>query len=133
MVPTSTGAAKAVGLVLPQLKGKLNGLAIRVPTPNVSLVDLVVNTAKPVTKEAINNALIAAANGPLKGILLALDAPLVSGDLNGNPHSSIVDLELTSVMGDNMAKVLAWYDNEWGFSNRMVDLCKKIAVMQGAA
>ncbi len=133
MVPTSTGAAKAVGLVLPQLKGKLNGLAIRVPTPNVSLVDLVINTNKPVTKEAVNNALVEAANGPLKGILLALNAPLVSGDLNGNPHSSIVDLELTSVMGTNMAKVLAWYDNEWGFSNRMVDLCRKIATMEGAA
>ncbi|MDP2305066.1 MAG: type I glyceraldehyde-3-phosphate dehydrogenase [Pseudomonadota bacterium] len=133
MVPTSTGAAKAVGLVLPQLKGKLNGLAIRVPTPNVSLVDLVINTTRPVTKEAINNALIEAANGPLKGILLAVNAPLVSGDLNGNPASSIVDLELTSVMGDHMAKVLSWYDNEWGFSNRMVDLCRKIAAMEGAA
>ncbi|MES2640831.1 MAG: type I glyceraldehyde-3-phosphate dehydrogenase [Myxococcota bacterium] len=133
MVPTSTGAAKAVGLVLPQLKGKLNGLAIRVPTPNVSLVDLVINTSKPVTKESVNNALIEAANGPLKGILLAVNAPLVSSDLNGNPASSIVDLELTAVMGDNMVKVLAWYDNEWGFSNRMVDLCRKIAAVEGAA
>ncbi|MDP2315885.1 MAG: type I glyceraldehyde-3-phosphate dehydrogenase [Pseudomonadota bacterium] len=134
MVPTSTGAAKAVGLVLPELKGKLNGLAIRVPTPNVSLVDLVINTRKPVTKEAINAALVeAATNGPLKGILLAVNAPLVSGDLNGNPASSIVDLELTSVMGDRMAKVLSWYDNEWGFSNRMVDLCRKIAAVEGAA
>ena len=127
MVPTSTGAAKAVGLVLPELKGKLNGFAVRVPTPNVSLVDLVINTSKPVTKDAINAALAEAAAGELKGILSAVHAPLVSLDLNGNPHSSIVDLELTSTMGDNMGKVLSWYDNEWGFSNRMVDLCKMIA------
>ena len=127
MVPTSTGAAKAVGLVLPELKGKLNGLAVRVPTPNVSVIDLVFNTEKPVTKEAINNALIAAAEGPMKGILLALNQPLVSSDLNDNPHSSIVDLELTMVMGDKMAKVFSWYDNEWGYSNRMVDLCGLIA------
>ncbi|MBM4369690.1 MAG: type I glyceraldehyde-3-phosphate dehydrogenase, partial [Deltaproteobacteria bacterium] len=127
MVPTSTGAAKAVGLVLPELKGKLNGLAIRVPTPNVSVVDLVFNTEKPVSKDAINAALSAAALGPMKGVLAAVKAPLVSLDLNGNPHSSIVDLELTAVMGDRMAKVLSWYDNEWGFSNRMVDLCRKIA------
>ncbi|HNC94646.1 MAG TPA: type I glyceraldehyde-3-phosphate dehydrogenase, partial [Myxococcota bacterium] len=124
---TSTGAAKAVGLVLPELKGKLNGLAVRVPTPNVSVIDLVFNTEKPVTKEAINNALIAAAEGPMKGILLALNQPLVSSDLNDNPHSSIVDLELTMVMGDKMAKVFSWYDNEWGYSNRMVDLCGLIA------
>ncbi|MEN9785614.1 MAG: glyceraldehyde-3-phosphate dehydrogenase, type [Pseudomonadota bacterium] len=133
MVPTSTGAAKAVGLVLPQLKGKLNGLAIRVPTPNVSLVDLVFTSREPVTKESINAALSAAAAGPLKGVLAAVDAPLVSLDLNGNPHSSIVDLELTSTMGTHMGKVLAWYDNEWGFSNRMVDLCAKIAKMEGRA
>ena len=132
MVPTSTGAAKAVGLVLPELKGKLNGFAMRVPTPNVSVVDLTFNTSKPVTKEAINNALIAAANGPMKGILAAVNAPLVSLDLNGNPHSSIIDLELTSVMGDRMAKVLSWYDNEWGFSNRMVDLCRIIAQKSAA-
>lgn len=127
MVPTSTGAAKAVGLVLPELKGKLNGMAMRVPTPNVSVVDLVFITEKPVTKETINAALAAAAAGPLKGILSARSAPLVSSDLNGDPHSSIVDLDLTSTMGSNMAKVLSWYDNEWGFSNRMVDLCRKIA------
>ncbi|GDX78875.1 glyceraldehyde-3-phosphate dehydrogenase [Deltaproteobacteria bacterium] len=127
MVPTSTGAAKAVALVLPELKGKLNGLAMRVPTPNVSVVDLVFNTEKPVTKQAINDAFIAAANGPMKGILAAVNAPLVSIDLNGDPHSSIVDLELTQVMGTNMAKVMSWYDNEWGFSNRMVDLCRLIA------
>ena len=130
MVPTSTGAAKAVALVLPKLKGKLNGLAIRVPTPNVSVVDLTFTTTKPVTKEAINAALVAAAEGPMKGVLAAVNAPLVSLDLNGNPHSSIVDLELTTTMGTNMAKVLSWYDNEWGFSNRMVDLCAKIAGME---
>jgi glyceraldehyde 3-phosphate dehydrogenase len=133
MVPTSTGAAKAVGLVLPELKGKLNGLAVRVPTPNVSMVDLVFTTKKPVSKDAINAALVAAADGPLKGVLAAVSAPLVSLDLNGNPHSSIVDLELTCTMGDTMGKVLSWYDNEWGFSNRMVDLCVKIARMEGKA
>ncbi len=128
MVPTSTGAAKAVGLVLPELKGKLTGLGIRVPTPNVSLTDLVFTTERPVTKESINAAFTAAAEGPMKGILAALHAPLVSSDCNGNPHSSIVDLDLTMTMGTNMAKVMAWYDNEWGFSNRMVDLAVKIAV-----
>lgn len=127
MCPTSTGAAKAVGLVLPALKGKLNGLAIRVPTPNVSLVDLTFVTERPITKETINAAMVAAAEGPLKGILSAVYAPLVSTDLNGNPHSSIVDLELTSTMGTHLGKVLAWYDNEWGFSNRMVDLAVRIA------
>jgi glyceraldehyde 3-phosphate dehydrogenase len=132
MVPTSTGAAKAVGLVLPELKGKLNGFAVRVPTPNVSLVDLVINTTQPVTKDAINAALSEAAAGELKGILSAVKAPLVSLDLNGNPHSSIVDLELTQVIGERMAKVLAWYDNEWGFSNRMVDLCKRLAVQEAS-
>ncbi|MFN7146649.1 MAG: type I glyceraldehyde-3-phosphate dehydrogenase [Myxococcota bacterium] len=132
MVPTSTGAAKAVGLVLPELKGKLNGFSVRVPTPNVSLVDLVFTSSRPMTKESVNAALTEAANGPLKGILSAVNAPLVSLDLNGNPHSSIVDLELTQMMGDRMAKVLAWYDNEWGFSNRMVDLCKLLAT-KGAA
>ena len=127
MVPTSTGAAKAVGLVLPELKGKLNGLAVRVPTPNVSVVDLVFNTERPIPREAINDALIAAANGPMKGILAAVSAPLVSLDLNGNPHSSIVDLDLTQVIGSHMGKVMSWYDNEWGFSSRMVDLCRRMA------
>ncbi len=127
MVPTSTGAAKAVALVLPQLKGKLNGMAIRVPTPNVSLVDLSFNTRKPVTKEAINQALINAAENELKGILAISDEPLVSIDLCGNPHSSIVDIELTEVQGDNFAKILTWYDNEWGFSNRMLTLTKLLA------
>ncbi|HJN74983.1 MAG TPA: type I glyceraldehyde-3-phosphate dehydrogenase [Myxococcota bacterium] len=124
VVPTSTGAAKAVGLVLPELAGKLNGMAIRVPTPNVSLVDLVVNLDADVTAEQVNAAFVEAAEGPLAGILAAVDAPLVSTDLVGNPHSSIVDLPLTAVIGDRMLKVLTWYDNEWGFSNRMVDLAR---------
>ena len=127
MVPTSTGAAKAVGLVLPSLNGKLNGMAIRVPTPNVSLVDLVFESEKPMTVDAINNALEAAANGPLKGILEYSTAPLVSVDLVGNPHSSIIDGLSTQTLGSHMAKVLCWYDNEWGFSNRMVDLTKRIS------
>ena len=126
MVPTSTGAAKAVALVLPQLKGKLNGMAIRVPTPNVSLVDLSFNTRKPVSKDAINNALTAAAEGPLKGVLAISNEPLVSVDLCGNPNSSIVDVSLTEVQGENFGKILSWYDNEWGFSNRMLTLTKKL-------
>ena len=124
MVPTSTGAAKAIGLVIPELKGKLDGLAIRVPTPNVSLVDLVFESERPTTAEELNAAFRAAAAGPLKGILEATDEPLVSGDLCGNPHSSIIDLALTSVNDGTMVKILAWYDNEWGFSNRMVSLSK---------
>ncbi len=127
MVPTSTGAAKAVALVLPQLKGKLNGMAIRVPTPNVSLIDLAFNTREPITKEAINNALIEAANGPLKGILGISNEPLVSVDLCGNPHSSIVDVALTEVQGERFGKILSWYDNEWGFSNRMLTLTKMLS------
>ncbi len=124
MVPTSTGAAKAVGEVLPSLKGKLDGMAIRVPTPNVSLVDMVITLERDTTVEEVNAAFVAAAQGPLKGILAAESAPLVSQDLVGNPHSSIVDLQLTAVMGGNTVKVLTWYDNEWGFSNRMIDLAK---------
>jgi glyceraldehyde 3-phosphate dehydrogenase len=131
MVPTSTGAAKAVGLVLPQLVGKLNGMAIRVPTPNVSLVDLVVNTRESVTVEAINAALTAAAeSGPLKGILGVSTDPVVSSDLVGNPHSSIADLPLTQTIGSHTAKVLSWYDNEWGFSQRMVDLVHRLAALE---
>jgi glyceraldehyde 3-phosphate dehydrogenase len=126
MVPTSTGAAVAVGKVLPELAGKLDGMAIRVPTPDVSLVDLVVTLDRDVTVEEVNAAFVAAANGPMKGILSAVSAPLVSQDLVGNPHSSIIDLELTKVMGGNTVKVLTWYDNEWGFSNRMVDLAKML-------
>ena len=129
MVPTSTGAAQAVALVLPQLKGKLNGMAIRVPTPNVSLVDLSFNTQKPISKESINEALIAAAEGPLKGILATSNEPLVSIDYCGNPHSSIVDIELTEVQGERFGKILSWYDNEWGFSNRMLTLTKKLAAL----
>jgi len=124
MVPTSTGAAKAVSLVLPELEGRLNGMAIRVPTPNVSLVDLVFTSEKPMTVDAINAAITSAANGELKGILKAETKPVVSGDLMGNPHSSIVDLDQTLVSGAHMAKVLSWYDNEWGFSNRMIDLTR---------
>jgi glyceraldehyde 3-phosphate dehydrogenase len=128
-VPTSTGAAKAVGIVLPQLAGKLNGMAIRVPTPDVSLVDLVFKAGRPVSVDAINGALRAAAEGPLKGVLAVSTAPLVSSDLMGNPHSSVADLPLTQVMGDDMAKVLSWYDNEWGFSCRMLDLTCLVAAL----
>ncbi len=130
MIPTSTGAAKAVGLVLPELKGKMHGLAIRVPTPNVSVVDLVAEMEKPVTAEAVNAALKKAAEGELKGILGYSDEPLVSVDFNGNPLSSIVDGGSTSVMDGTMLKVLAWYDNEWGYSCRVRDLVKYIASRQ---
>jgi glyceraldehyde 3-phosphate dehydrogenase len=126
MIPTSTGAAKAVGLVLPELKGKIHGLAIRVPTPNVSVVDLVVETEKPVTAEAVNAALRKAAEGELKGILGYTDEPLVSIDFNGNPLSSIVDGLSTSVVDGTLVKVLSWYDNEWGYSCRVRDLIKYI-------
>ncbi|MFH0926289.1 MAG: type I glyceraldehyde-3-phosphate dehydrogenase [bacterium] len=122
MIPTTTGAAKAVGLVLPELKGKLDGLAIRVPVPNVSLVDLVATLEKSVTKEDVNNALKTAASGQLKNILQFCDEPLVSIDFNNNPHSSIVDGLSTSVVEGNLVKVLSWYDNEWGYSNRVKDL-----------
>ena len=124
MIPTTTGAAKAVSLVLPELKGKLDGLAVRVPTPNVSLVDLVVETEKATSKEEVNAALKAAAEGPLKGILAYCEAPLVSCDFNGNPASSSVDAATTSVIGGTMVKVMSWYDNEWGYSSRVVDLVK---------
>ncbi len=122
MIPTTTGAAKAVGLVLPHLKGKLDGMAVRVPTPNVSFVDLVVDVEKEATTESINAALKEAAGGPLKGIMEYSEEPLVSIDLNGNPHSSIVDATLTKVLEGNMVKVLSWYDNEWGYSTRLKDL-----------
>jgi glyceraldehyde 3-phosphate dehydrogenase len=124
MIPTSTGAAKAIGLVLPELKGKLDGIAIRVPTPDVSLVDLTVRTAKPVSVEAANGALKAAASGPMKGILQYTDEELVSADFLHNPHSSIVDGPLTKILGDRMLKVFSWYDNEWGFSVRLRDVIK---------
>jgi glyceraldehyde 3-phosphate dehydrogenase len=121
MIPTTTGAAKAVGLVLPELKGKLDGMAVRVPTPNVSLVDLVVEVEKSTTKEEINSLIKAAAEGPLKGILQYSDEPLVSCDFNGNTNSSIFDADNTTVMDGNMIKVLSWYDNETGYSNRLKD------------
>jgi glyceraldehyde 3-phosphate dehydrogenase len=124
MIPTSTGAAKAIGLVLPELKGKLDGYAMRVPTPNVSVVDLVVDLKKNATAEEINTALQTAANGPLKGILAFTMDPVVSTDMLKNPNSSIVDGQLTKVLGGNMAKVVSWYDNEWGYSCRVVDLIK---------
>jgi glyceraldehyde 3-phosphate dehydrogenase len=127
MIPTSTGAAKAIGLVLPALKGKLDGIAIRVPTPDVSLVDLTVTTSKPVSDTAANAALKAAAEGPMKGILQYCEEPLVSADFLHNPHSSIVDALLTKSIGDKMVKVFSWYDNEWGFSCRMLDLIKHVS------
>jgi len=127
MIPTTTGAAKAVALVLPELKGKLNGLAIRVPTPNVSVVDFVVNVSKATSKDEVNAKLKQAAEGELKGILQFSDLPLVSIDYNGNANSSIVDGLSTMVIGDKMVKVLAWYDNEWGYSYRVIDLVKLIA------
>jgi len=127
MIPTTTGAAKAVALVLPELKGKLNGLAVRVPTPNVSLVDFVVNVSKTTTKEEVNAKLKQAAEGELKGILSYNELPLVSSDYNGNNASSIVDGLSTMVIGDKMVKVLAWYDNESGYSNRVIDVIKMMA------
>ena len=127
IVPTSTGAAKAIGVVMPEMAGKLNGLAIRVPTPNISLIDLVFRSERDTSKEAINEALSAAANGALAGVLEASNDELVSSDLVGNPHSSIADLSMTSVIDGRMVKVLSWYDNEWGFSNRMVDTACWIA------
>lgn len=127
MIPTSTGAAQAVALVLPELEGRLDGTSVRVPTPNVSLVDLTFTSRKELSVEAINAALIAASNGPMKGILACEKDELVSIDFNGNKHSSIVDLESTMVSGPNMAKVFSWYDNETGFSCRMVDLARYMA------
>lgn len=121
MIPTSTGAAKAVGLVLPELNGKLDGVAIRVPTPNVSVVDLTFIANRETTVEEINNAIRASADGPLNGILAYTDEPLVSIDMNHNPHSSIFHMDQTKVMDGTMCRILTWYDNEWGFSNRMAD------------
>ncbi|MBK9264777.1 MAG: type I glyceraldehyde-3-phosphate dehydrogenase [Polyangiaceae bacterium] len=122
MVPTSTGAAKALSEVIPELKGKFDGQAIRVPTVDVSLVDLTLETEKPVTKESIHAAMKRAAEGPMKGILEYVETPLVSGDFIGNPHSSMFDSTLTQTIGDNFTKIFSWYDNEWGFSNRMIDV-----------
>ncbi len=122
MIPSSTGAAKAIGLVLPELNGKLDGMAVRVPTPNVSLVDLTAELERPATEAGINDAMREAASGPLKGILLYCDQPLVSSDFNGTTYSSIFDSQLTRVLDATFCKVLSWYDNEWGFSNRMRDV-----------
>lgn len=122
LIPTSTGAAKAIGLVIPELKGKLHGLSIRVPTPTVSLVDLTLNFNKPVTVEAINSAIKAAADGPMKGILGYTEDPVVSSDFKGDSRSSIFDGQSTMILGDKFAKVLSWYDNEWAYSERVGDL-----------
>jgi glyceraldehyde 3-phosphate dehydrogenase len=127
MIPTTTGAAKALHLVIPALKGKLDGYSLRVPTPNVSVVDLTVMTEKPATVESVNAALKCAAEGPMKGILAYTEEELVSVDFRGNSHSSIVDAGYTRVVGNNCVKVLAWYDNEWGYSCRCVDLVKMFA------
>ena len=127
MIPTSTGASKAMSLVLPSLKGKLDGTAIRVPTPNVSLIDFTLVTEKEVSTESINDAMLKAAKGELKGILDINNKPLVSKDFNHNPHSSIFDITQTQVVKGKFSRVLSWYDNEWGFSNRMCDTSIQIA------
>lgn len=126
MIPTTTGAARAMSEVIPELKGKLDGIAIRVPTPNVSLVDFVCVVSRDTTKEEVNNKFREYANGPMKGILYCSEEPLVSCDFNGLPYSSIVDMENTNVIQNRMVKVLSWYDNEWGFSNRMCELISYI-------
>jgi glyceraldehyde 3-phosphate dehydrogenase len=122
MIPTTTGAAKAIGLVMPALKGKLDGYSMRVPTPDVSVVDLVAVLAKPTTAEAVNAALKAAAEGPMKGILAYTEDPVVSTDMLHNPNSSIVDAQMTKVLDGDLLKVISWYDNEWGYSCRVIDL-----------
>ncbi len=127
MIPTTTGAAKAIGLVMPELKGKLDGYAMRVPTPNVSVVDLVAITSKSTTTDEVNAALKAAACGPLKGILAYTEDPVVSTDMMHNPNSSIVDSQMTKVLDGNLVKVISWYDNEWGYSMRVVDLALFLA------
>ncbi|MEO0828713.1 MAG: hypothetical protein AAFY67_24275, partial [Cyanobacteria bacterium J06642_9] len=126
-LPTGTGAAEAVALVIPEVKGKLNGIALRVPTPNVSIVDLVVQVEKPTITEQVNEALKQASQGSLKGILGYTELPLVSIDYRKTDESSTVDSSLTMVMGDDMMKVVAWYDNEWGYSQRVVDLAELVA------
>lgn len=127
MIPTSTGAAKAVTAVLPELAGKLVGMAVRVPVPNVSLIDLVVETKRPVSAREVNNAFWNASQGSLRGILDYCEIPLVSKDFTGNPASAIIDAESTAVVGDNLVRIIAWYDNEWGYSNRLVDLVQFIS------
>lgn len=131
IVPTSTGAARAIGLVMPELAGKLDGLAMRVPVPDGSLVDLTVQVSRETTAEQVNAAFKAAAEGPLKGILAYNVEALVSSDIIGNTHSSIVDAELTQVMGGNLVKVVSWYDNEWGYSTRVEELIGRLARMDG--
>jgi glyceraldehyde 3-phosphate dehydrogenase len=126
LVPTSTGAAKAVGLVLPELNGKLNGFAVRAPVPTGSVVDLTIQTTKSTSVEELNAAVKAAADGPMKGILAYTEDPIVSSDIVTDPHSSIFDAKLTAVMGGNFVKVVSWYDNEWGYSNRCVDLVQRV-------
>ena len=126
IIPTTTGAAKAVGEVMPALKGRIDGISMRVPTPNVSVVDLVAILNKKVTAEEVNAALKAASEGALKGIMEFVTAPLVSIDFRGNPHSTMIDAAYTKVLDDDFVKVMAWYDNEWGYSNRCVDLLKKL-------
>ncbi|MEE8497952.1 MAG: type I glyceraldehyde-3-phosphate dehydrogenase [Acidimicrobiia bacterium] len=132
IIPTTTGAAKAVGRVLPQLDGKLDGIAMRVPVPDGSTVDLVVELETDVTVERVNAAVRKAAEGPMKGIVQYSEAPLVSTDIIGNPHSSIFDAPLTQVLAGNTVKVLAWYDNEWGYSNRVVDLIERLGALEPA-
>lgn len=127
MIPSTTGAAKALAEVIPQLKGKFDGQAIRVPTMDVSVVDLTFETEKPITKDSIHAAMKAASEGALKGILGYTEEPLVSSDFIGDPRSSIFDATVTQVMGDNFAKIMSWYDNEWGFSNRMIELAQLVA------
>jgi glyceraldehyde 3-phosphate dehydrogenase len=129
IIPTTTGAAKAVGKVLPGLKGKLDGMAMRVPVPDGSTVDLVIETEKPVTVASVNGAVAKAAAGPLRKIVQYSEAPLVSSDIIGNPHSSIFDAPSTLVLGENKVKVIAWYDNEWGYSQRVVDLVERLAAL----
>jgi glyceraldehyde 3-phosphate dehydrogenase (phosphorylating) len=129
IIPTTTGAAEAVALVIPELKGKLTGMSLRVPTPTGSVVDLVCETGKPVTADAVNAAIKEAAEGPMKGILKYTEDPIVLSDIVGDPHSSIFAGPWTSVVGDNMLKVISWYDNEWGYSCRSVDLIEKIAAL----
>ncbi len=132
-MPTSTGAARAVGLVLPHLKGKLDGSAIRVPTPNVSVIDLTFMPNRSATVEEVNRVVRTAAEGPLKGILAISDLPLVSSDFNHNPHSSVFASEQTKVTDGGMVRILSWYDNEWGFSNRMLDTAKALATARELA
>ena len=127
LIPTSTGAAKAIGEVLPQLKGRLDGIAVRAPVPDGSLIDLVCRVKKPASKEAVNQAMRAAAAGPLKGIMAYCEDPIVSSDVVGDPHSAVFDALSTNVIDGSLVKVLAWYDNEWGFSNRVVDALLRMA------